>query len=81
MKPLLKTGKEKEELEGMEQRIKELEENLQKEEKLRKELEDQSAKLVEEKNGLFQNLESAKGQLSEAEDRLGLVKNTKKQIK
>lgn len=78
---MLKTGKEKEELEGMEQRIKELEENLQKEEKLRKELEDQSAKLVEEKNGLFQNLESAKGQLSEAEDRLGLVKNTKKQIK
>ncbi|KAI1711889.1 myosin head (motor domain) domain-containing protein [Ditylenchus destructor] len=59
---------------------KELEENLQKEEKLRKELEDQSAKLVEEKNGLFQNLESAKGQLSEAEDRLGKLQSQKNEI-
>uniref|UniRef100_A0A915CQN1 Myosin-3 n=1 Tax=Ditylenchus dipsaci TaxID=166011 RepID=A0A915CQN1_9BILA len=80
VKPLLKTGKETEEMGKMGDRIKELEENLAKEEKLRKELEDQSAKLVEEKNGLFTNLETAKGQLSESEDKLGKLQTQKNDL-
>ena len=80
VKPLLKAGKEGEEMDKMNERIKELEENLSKEEKLRKELEEQSAKLVEEKNGLFQNFETAKGQLSDAEDRLGKLQTQKNDL-
>lgn len=80
VKPLLKAGKEGEEMDKMNERIKELEDNLSKEEKLRKELEEQSAKLVEEKNGLFQNFETAKGQLSDAEDRLGKLQSQKNDL-
>ncbi|KHJ96159.1 myosin head [Oesophagostomum dentatum] len=70
VKPLLKAGKEAEELEKINEKVKSLEEDLAKEEKLRKELEDNSTKLLEEKNNLFSQLESTKGQLSEAEERL-----------
>ncbi|CAD6189768.1 unnamed protein product [Caenorhabditis auriculariae] len=70
VKPMLKAGKEAEELEKINDKVKALEESLAKEEKLRKELEESSAKLVEEKTSLFTNLESTKTQLSEAEERL-----------
>lgn len=80
VKPLLKAGKEGEEMDKMNDRIKELEENLGKEEKLRKDLEGQSAKLVEEKNELFQNFESTKGQLSDAEDRLSKLQSQKNDL-
>ena len=60
VKPLLKTGKEQEELGSLSNRIKELEESLKKEEGNRQELETQVSKLVEEKNSLFLNLEKEK---------------------
>lgn len=40
---------------------------MNKEEKLRKEVEAQNAKLIEEKNALFRDLEAAKGGASETE--------------
>ncbi|KAK6054864.1 myosin head [Cooperia oncophora] len=77
VKPMLKAGKEAEELEKVNEKVKQLEDALAKEEKLRKDLEDQSTKLLEEKNGLFTNLESTKGQLSEAEERLAKLQALK----
>ncbi|EPB79755.1 myosin head [Ancylostoma ceylanicum] len=77
VKPMLKAGKEAEELEKINDKVKQLEESLAKEEKLRKELEDSSTKLLEEKNSLFTNLESTKGQLSEAEERLAKLQALK----
>ncbi|WKX94490.1 hypothetical protein Q1695_011624 [Nippostrongylus brasiliensis] len=77
VKPMLKAGKEAEEMEKMNDKMKQLEESLAKEEKLRKELEDSSTKLLEEKNSLFTNLESTKSQLSEAEERLAKLQSLK----
>lgn len=48
-------GKEQEELDSLQVKIKELEESLAKEEGNRKELETQVAKLVEEKNAVSKN--------------------------
>ncbi|KAF1769637.1 hypothetical protein GCK72_001454 [Caenorhabditis remanei] len=78
VKPMLKAGKEAEELEKINDKVKALEESLAKEEKLRKELEESSAKLVEEKTSLFTNLESAKTQLSDAEERLAKLESQQK---
>jgi len=61
----------------MNDKMKELQESLAREEKLRKELEDSSTKLLEEKNQLFTTLESAKGQLSDAEERLAKLQSQK----
>ena len=61
----------------MNDKMKELQENLAREEKLRKELEENSTKLLEEKNQLFTTLESTKGQLSEAEERLAKLQSQK----
>ncbi|VDM65006.1 unnamed protein product [Strongylus vulgaris] len=77
VKPMLKAGKEAEELEKINEKVKQLEESLAREEKLRKELEDSSTKLLEEKNNLFTNLESTKGQLSDAEERLAKLQSLK----
>lgn len=49
--------------------IKETDETLQKEEKLRKELEAQTAQLITEKNALFQQLQAEKDSLSDVEQR------------
>ncbi|CAO4363549.1 unnamed protein product [Caenorhabditis nigoni] len=78
VKPMLKAGKEAEELEKINDKVKALEESLAKEEKLRKELEESSAKLVEEKTSLFTNLESTKTQLSDAEERLAKLEAQQK---
>lgn len=78
VKPLLKTGKEQEELDSLSVKIKELEESLKKEEGNRKELETQVAKLVEEKNAIFLNLEKEKAVSAESEERatkLQAIKN------
>lgn len=57
--------------------MKDIQESLAREEKLRKELEESSTKLLEEKNQLFTTLESTKGQLSEAEERLAKLQSQK----
>uniref|UniRef100_A0A7E4ZQZ6 Myosin-3 n=1 Tax=Panagrellus redivivus TaxID=6233 RepID=A0A7E4ZQZ6_PANRE len=77
VKPMLKAGKEAEELEKIGDKVRQLEEALAKEEALRKELEEANAKLVEEKNGLFANLENSKTGLSDFEEKLNKL-NTQK---
>ena len=61
----------------MNDKMKDIQDSLAREEKLRKELEDSSTKLLEEKNQLFTTLESTKGQLSEAEERLAKLQSQK----
>ncbi|TKR58607.1 hypothetical protein L596_030031 [Steinernema carpocapsae] len=80
VKPMLKAGKEAEEMEKLAGDMKTLQDELAKEQKLRKELEDSSTKLLEEKNGLFTNLEATKGQLSECEERLSKLEALKRDL-
>ena len=77
VKPLLKAGKEGEEIDKLNSKISELEENLGKEEKLRKELENNNTKLLEEKNALFTQLEGSKGTTAETEERLQKLNSQK----
>ncbi|KAK6058401.1 myosin head [Cooperia oncophora] len=69
VKPMLKAGKEAEEMEKLSDKIKQLEEAIAKGEDNRKELEAQVAGLIEEKNALFLNLEKEKANLQDAEER------------
>jgi myosin heavy chain 6/7 len=80
VKPLLRAGKEHEEMEKIEGKIKELEEALAKEEGLRKDLENQVGNLVEEKNALFTNLEKEKAALSESEERGNKLQSLKNDL-
>ena len=61
----------------MNEKMKDIQDSLAREEKLRKELEESSTKLLEEKNQLFTTLESTKGQLSDAEERLAKLQSQK----
>lgn len=80
VKPLLKAGKEQEEIDSLSTKIKELEESLKKEEGNRKELETQVSKLVEEKNALFLNLEKEKGALAESDERANKLQSLKNDL-
>lgn len=80
VKPLLKTGKEQEELDSLSIKIKELEESLKKEEGNRQELESQVSKLVEEKNSLFLNLEKEKNASAESEERANKLQGLKNDL-
>uniref|UniRef100_A0A914REB1 Myosin motor domain-containing protein n=1 Tax=Parascaris equorum TaxID=6256 RepID=A0A914REB1_PAREQ len=80
IKPMLKCGKEQEEMDKMSQQIKELELKIAEEEKARKGLEESSTKLLEEKNAVFSELEAAKAKLSDAEDRLSRLTTLKGDI-
>ncbi|CAF0942947.1 unnamed protein product [Didymodactylos carnosus] len=70
IKPLLSVARQEEELKKMEEEFGALKENLAKEEKLRKEMEDNNAKLVKEKNDLYAQLESERSQTSGVEEKL-----------
>jgi myosin heavy chain 6/7 len=70
VKPLLSVARQEEELKKLEDDFKALKETLEKEEKLRKEVEDNNAKLIKEKNDLYQQLESERNSTSEAGERL-----------
>ncbi|CAK5025246.1 unnamed protein product [Meloidogyne enterolobii] len=80
VRPLLKMGKEQEELDSLQVKIKELEESLAKEEGNRKELETQVAKLVEEKNAIFLNLEKEKAALQESEEKANKLQSLKNDL-
>jgi len=80
VKPLLKTGKEKEEIEALEARIRELEEQLAKETQNRQQLETEVAKLVEEKNKLFLDLEKEKAVAAENEERANKLQAQKNDL-
>lgn len=67
VKPMLKAGKEAEELEKLNEKIKDVEANLERTEKLRAQLEEQNAKLIVEKNEMFMQLQSEKDGVSEGE--------------
>ncbi|CAF0933829.1 unnamed protein product [Didymodactylos carnosus] len=70
IKPLLSVARQEEELKKMEEEFTALKENLAKEEKLRKEMEDNTAKLIKEKNDLYQQLESQRNSSSDVEEKL-----------
>ena len=70
VKPLLSVARQEDELKKLEDEFKSLKENFEKEEKLRKEVEENNSKLIREKNDLFQQLESQRNTMGEAEERL-----------
>ena len=61
-------------------KLQQLEESLQKEEGVRKEVENQLAKLIEEKNNLYNDLEKKKADLSDTEDRLNKLQALKNDV-
>ncbi|OQR72719.1 myosin heavy chain [Tropilaelaps mercedesae] len=77
VKPLLNMTKAEDELKALEEKLKEEMEKFAKEEKLRKELEAQNAKLVQEKNELFLQLESERTGAGDIEQRLSKVQAQK----
>ncbi|MFH4973999.1 hypothetical protein AB6A40_000708 [Gnathostoma spinigerum] len=77
IRPMLKCGKEAEEMEKMNKQIKALEEKIAAEEKQRKSMEEASTKALEEKNAVYTELEDAKLKLSDAEDRLNRLSTIK----
>jgi len=80
VKPLLKSAKADEEAEALAAKMKDLEENYKKEESLRKDLEAQLAKLVQEKNELFLQLQAEKGNLSTSEERATKLNSQKNDL-
>ncbi|CAF0997372.1 unnamed protein product [Adineta steineri] len=69
VKPLLSVARQEEEMKKIEEEYKALKEALEKEEKLRKEVEDANSKLVREKNDLYQQLESERSGSSDAQEK------------
>ncbi|XP_076661356.1 myosin heavy chain isoform X32 [Halictus rubicundus] len=65
VKPLLNVTRIEDELAALEEKARKAQEAFEKEEKLRKELEEQNAKLVTERNALQRTLDGEKGSLSE----------------
>ncbi|CAJ0963541.1 unnamed protein product, partial [Mesorhabditis belari] len=70
IRPMLKCGKEGEEIEKMAQKIKDMEVQVVDEEKSRQNMEAQHTKLLEEKNGVFADFEKVKTELSGVEEKL-----------
>ncbi|CAF0951774.1 unnamed protein product [Rotaria sp. Silwood1] len=69
VKPLLSVARQEEEMKKLEDEFKSLKENLEKEEKLRKEVEDQNSKLIREKNDLLTQLEFERVGSEESQER------------
>ncbi|XP_076765674.1 myosin heavy chain isoform X15 [Xylocopa sonorina] len=65
VKPLLNVTRVEDELAALEEKAKKAQEAFEKEEKLRKELEEQNTKLLQERNALQKQLDGEKGSLSE----------------
>jgi myosin heavy chain 6/7 len=70
VKPLLNVARIEDELKALEEKLKKEHEAFEKEEKLRKELEVQNVKLLQEKNDLFLQLESERSASGDIEERL-----------
>jgi len=84
VKPLIKGSKQNEEYELLEKKCKDMEDNYQREERLRKDLETANANMQKEKQALFQQLEQERDALSESEERaaklLALKSDVEKQV-
>ncbi|CAL1296901.1 unnamed protein product [Larinioides sclopetarius] len=70
VKPLLTMAKVEDEMKELEDKLKKALESLEKEEKLRKDLEHQNVKLLQEKNDIFLQLESERTGAGDVEERL-----------
>lgn len=70
VKPLLNVARVEDELKALEEKLKKEHEAFEKEEKLRKDLEEKNVKLLQEKNDLFLQLESERSQSGDIEERL-----------
>ncbi|XP_003747771.1 myosin heavy chain, muscle [Galendromus occidentalis] len=70
VKPMIHVVRAEDEIRALEQKLAEEHEAFLKEEKLRKELESQGVKLLQEKNDLFMQLESERSGASDIEQRL-----------
>lgn len=70
VKPLLSIARVEDELRALEEKLKKEHEALEKEEKVRKELETQNVKLLQDKNDLFLQLEAERTGCGDLEERL-----------
>ncbi|CAF0824471.1 unnamed protein product [Rotaria sordida] len=70
VKPLLSVARQEDELKKLEDEFKALKETFEKEEKLRKEVEENNSKLIREKNEIYTQLESQRNIMGDAEERL-----------
>lgn len=70
VKPLLSMARVEDEMKELEEKLKKTTEDLEKEQKLRKDLEAQNVKLLQEKNDLFLSLEAERGGSGDLEERL-----------
>ncbi|XP_022251923.1 myosin heavy chain, muscle-like [Limulus polyphemus] len=70
VKPLLSMARIEDELKDLENKLKAATEALEKEEKLRKELEVQNVKILQEKNALFLQLDAERSSSGDVEERL-----------
>ncbi|XP_011883413.1 PREDICTED: myosin heavy chain, muscle isoform X13 [Vollenhovia emeryi] len=69
IKPLLNVTRIEDEMAALEEKARKAQEAFEKEEKLRKELEDMNTKLLSEKTNLLRQLEGEKGSLSEFQEK------------
>ncbi|RLU17397.1 hypothetical protein DMN91_009632 [Ooceraea biroi] len=69
IKPLLNVTRIEDEMAALEEKARKAQEAFEKEEKLRKELEDMNTKLLSEKTNLLRQLEGEKGSLSEYQEK------------
>ncbi|XP_018304637.1 myosin heavy chain, muscle isoform X21 [Mycetomoellerius zeteki] len=69
IKPLLNVTRIEDEMAALEEKARKAQEAFEKEEKLRKELEDMNSKLLTEKTNLLRQLEGEKGSLSEYQEK------------
>ncbi|CAF1406288.1 unnamed protein product, partial [Didymodactylos carnosus] len=70
VKPLLSVARQEEEMKKLEEEFIKLKESLEKEEKLRKEIEESNAKLNKDKNDMYLTLEAERANTNSAEERL-----------
>lgn len=70
VKPLLNVARVEDELKALEEKLKKATEELEKEQKLRKDLEAANVKLLQEKNDIFLQLEAERSGLGDVEERL-----------
>ncbi|XP_014480426.1 PREDICTED: myosin heavy chain, muscle isoform X8 [Dinoponera quadriceps] len=69
IKPLLNVTRIEDEIAALEEKARKAQEAFEKEEKMRKELEDMNSKLLTEKNNLMRQLEGEKGSLSDFQEK------------
>ena len=70
VKPLLTMAKVEDEIKALEEKLKKALEELEKESKLRKDLEGNNVKLLQEKNDLFLQLEAERSGAGDVEEKL-----------